>query len=1191
MKKFLTYSVVVATIAWSMGVSAVLPAAAAYTPADGDLIKTASYSAVYYVTGGKKYLFVNRVTYTTWSNAVGDANNNFAGLKVISQSEFDALPLGGNITARQGVNLIKFDNSGLVYAVAPGSKLCKLVDSAAQTALYGSAAPIVIQSSFEANYTKDATCDLTATSKYPDGTLLKSGSDYYYVEGGQKRLVSSDAFTANSFKASWAKTVSDVSGYTTGSALSVKEAAVSSVVAGASSGTVVSAGTLGVTLAPANPASATIVSDAHTSQALVPMIAVNLTASSAGDVKVTGMAFERTGISNDTDVLTSYLYEGTTKLLEGGSISSKVLTFNASNGIITVPAGQTKTVWLKVDTTLSTSAGKSIGFNLTKVTSNASAVSGTPLTGSLMSTALVTDMGYAVISSGNVPTAASTVNSNETDFEAYKVILTATDQDMQLEGLRLTEIGSISKDDLTNIKLVNGGTTLATATFNDNMELYFDLSAAPFQIAKGNSKTLSLKVDVSKGSTRTFKFSIQYASDIVMKDKGYNVYSQSFTSGATTWSAVTSAATTYCYTINSGTLTLSKDSSSPSGSIAGNSTNVKVATFKLIGTGEDIKVKSMNIMASTNAGPSGLVGGLQNGKIYYDGVQVGSTKNLTATTSVNFTFGSSFIVPAGTSKLMDIYADIKDTAGTAITSGTVKVTASSSDAQGVISLAAITLASQDGNTLTVGAVSTITMAKYAAYGNQTIPTPTNQAKVGSFSIAASASEGVNIENISVYGATSGAMSNMNLKVGSTIIGEKAAFSATLATTTISVNTKLNLAQGETKVVDIYADIASNLNAQTLTLSVDADGTTPNTNTSATGVGHSLQIMTIGAGSLTLDTSSNKPDSAIIVAGATTAVSAFTMMAANDSYTITNLTVSSTDTTAVRSIGAVVLEYKNEAGETKTASGYLSAAGLALFNNLSIWVPKGVGASVTIKALVADATGAKSGDTVRLNLNESDGSTPTTFSAVSKSTGSVVYTFSSNTGFVTGNPMIVRKTKPTVSLVSLPTTVLADGTQTISKFSIAADAAGDVTWRRIGFVYATSADAVKITASTIYLYKDGDNTKLNATGTSTSANAAKIIEVDTVNEQTITKGTSQTYVLKGDITGSSANTSITVKISGTSDTAGTSTTYANYNGAETMFRWSDRSGSADDGVHASGSDDWCDSNYVKTLPSDSQTLSR
>jgi hypothetical protein len=74
------------------------------------IIKTATYPAVYYVSGGKKYLFVNRVTFGTW-------RADFSGLKVVSQADFDSVNLGGNVTARPGVSLVKFDNSANVYAV------------------------------------------------------------------------------------------------------------------------------------------------------------------------------------------------------------------------------------------------------------------------------------------------------------------------------------------------------------------------------------------------------------------------------------------------------------------------------------------------------------------------------------------------------------------------------------------------------------------------------------------------------------------------------------------------------------------------------------------------------------------------------------------------------------------------------------------------------------------------------------------------------------------------------------------------------------------------------------------------------------------------------------------------------------------------------------------------------------------
>ena len=287
-----------------------------------------------------------------------------------------------------------------------------------------------------------------------------------------------------------------------------------------------------------------------------------------------------------------------------------------------------------------------------------------------------------------------------------------------------------------------------------------------------------------------------------------------------------------------------------------------------------------------------------------------------------------------------------------------------------------------------------------------------------------------------------------------------------------------------------------------------------------------------------------------------------------------------------------MEYKNEAGGTKTATGYLNGSNVVNFSGLSIWVPKNVGAAVSVKVMASTIeAGAVSGDLITLSVVNDDG-TATTFSAVGKSSGTTVYTYAGDGS--RGNAMVLRKTKPTVSLVVLPTTVLNDGTQTIARFSISADAAGDVTWKKIGFTYSTSAD-VAITDGTIKLYKDGDTTAL---GTPTSLNTTGfVINVTTTNEQTITKGTSQTYVLKGDITGSAANKSVSLKIgiASGSATAGTGTSYTELGTNEKSFAWSDRSGGTtgalSDGVHSASSYDWCDSNYVKTIPTDSQTLSR
>ncbi|MFA6526329.1 MAG: PKD domain-containing protein [Candidatus Buchananbacteria bacterium] len=136
----------------------------------GEIIKVnaANRPAVYYATGGKKYLFVNRATYTTWSAAAGDSANNFSTLKTITQQEFDNIPTGGNLVVKAGW-MIKFDNSPIAYAVGTGGKLFQLADSSAQRALFGSYIPVVIQAGFRDNYYDhgNAVGVLTAASQKP----------------------------------------------------------------------------------------------------------------------------------------------------------------------------------------------------------------------------------------------------------------------------------------------------------------------------------------------------------------------------------------------------------------------------------------------------------------------------------------------------------------------------------------------------------------------------------------------------------------------------------------------------------------------------------------------------------------------------------------------------------------------------------------------------------------------------------------------------------------------------------------------------------------------------------------------------------------------------------------------------------------------------------------------------------------
>lgn len=1185
-KKLFVYAVVFMT---AIAMVPVTPTVAATNFAAGDLLKATGSSAVYYYTGSELKAFPNSTVYFSWYP-------DFKSVKTITPSELASISFSGKfVTMRPGTKLVKIGLSPKVYAVEPGGKLRWIDSEATAKNLYGANWNKMISDVADAFwfwYDISTAESNKVTTTHPTATLVKyaNSNDIYYIDGTSKRKVTDAGFTANKFDMDYVLTIPDTITYTDGTQITGAEDGLFPISVSNVTTPTTSLGALTVGMSSTNPASATIISNsANTAQALVPFLAVNLTASSAGDVKVTKMTFERTGISADTDFSNLYLYDGTgMKLTDGGSIASKMLTFNSASGIITIPAGTTKTVVLKGDLTIPTSASKQVGFNLTGVVSNAASTSGSyPVVGNLMTTAQATDLGYATIESTAIPTAATSVNSNEKDFEAFKVTLQANYQDMQLEGLRLTQVGSVSAGDLTNFKLTVGGTTLATSELNGNNELYFDLSSSPYVITKGNSKTFSLRVDIAKGSTRTFYFALQSACDLVMKDRSYNVYTQSFDSG-TTWTAYKPSVSTYVYTISSGTLSTSKDTTSPSGTAVVNATHVKLGTFKFEATGEDVKIKSLDIAVSSTAATADS--GLQNVQIYYDGAQVGQTKNITvSTTPVNFAFGSSFVLPAGTPKLVDIYADTKKANGTTLTDGgNIRIVIEGgTDAQGVVSLSTVTVGGVVGNSLTLS-TSALSMAKNSAYGSNYITSPATQAKIGSFTITSGATQGITVDNIYVSGVTSGQASNLVLKNGTTEIGRKNALPSS-GTTTIGIGSNLVLAAGANKIIDVYADITSGITSYTFTTVVAADGTTSVTNSAAVSSGATLQTMTIAAGSITEAAASSKPDFDIVIGGMTSLVNAVEFTALNEGMTITDIKVTKGLSANAEAIAGVILEYPTKTGTAVTPVLSLDGNGAAYFSGLTMYVPKNGTAVLSIKAVVSSLTSSAtniSGYVVQLGLPTFAGNTDTSvFSAIGDSGTPVT---ASASGAMPGNAMYLRATRPTITLVSLPTTLLSDGTQVLAKFKIAADATNDVSWYRIVFSYVSSS-GVSVTDSTINLYKEGSSTKLKTADISLTP-ATKIIDFVSTSEQTITKGTSQVYELKGDITGTAASRSFQTRIGGgaTAIPATTPTTsiYADVATTESRFVWSDRSAVPHTAFTSS---DWCDSNYVKSLPTDSQTL--
>ncbi|HNP75397.1 MAG TPA: hypothetical protein PKL09_03470, partial [bacterium] len=170
----------------------------------GRLVKLANDSAIYHIgPDNKRRLFSNEGTYWTWYS--GTWKDQI--IETVSQDEFDNIAIDKNVTIRPGASLIKFANSAKIYAVLPNDTLCTV------TGLYNNYwrnRVILIQNSFEMDYTKDGNCQIAASSKYPDGSLIqyKESAEIYYILDGYKHLVSPEVFKANNF--SQANTVINV---------------------------------------------------------------------------------------------------------------------------------------------------------------------------------------------------------------------------------------------------------------------------------------------------------------------------------------------------------------------------------------------------------------------------------------------------------------------------------------------------------------------------------------------------------------------------------------------------------------------------------------------------------------------------------------------------------------------------------------------------------------------------------------------------------------------------------------------------------------------------------------------------------------------------------------------------------------------------------------------------------------------
>ncbi len=841
---------------------------------------------------------------------------------------------------------------------------------------------------------------------------------------------------------------------------------------------------LTVALAAGNPASGTIVAG----QAVAPLAKLTFTNGDNAEVKVTSLNLKRTGISADASLANVYLFDGATRLTDGAAVSSTVLNFNLSSGIFTVPAGGSKTITVAADicttTACTTISGQTVAVSVlaaSDITTNASSVKGTfPVQGNLFTVATGTLAG-AEFNATTTP-AASSVDPQD-DYTMWQNTVTVTTRAIDMTRISLRKTGSVKNTDLQNFRLYVDGVQVGSAVANLDANGYvtFDLTSAPKRLEAG-SRVIKVLGNIVGGSSLTFTFNLWSSADVTLIDSQYlaNTLPDLLSDAAF------SKRSTGEQTVNSGVITITKTTDSPSGNIVNAASNATLAKFQIKAAGEAIKIETLKASVVVN---TIAVGYLRNGMLLANGVQVGSTSNLYDTTNTSpyytsFSLGSSLIVEPGSPVTLEVRADIYDNDGTnditaTGTASTIQVTiegsSSENNAEGRVSAATIDAPASDvtGNALTVAAGG-LTLSLDTGYAAHSVVAPLTAYKLADFNLVANTTEAVNITAINVIlDEVSGYMSNLYVKYGTQTTSVKP--SITSATNSWSIN--YTLASGTTIPIEIYSDVSSLMTTGTGTLTLDVDGTTVSSAATADSASTTTgQALTYRSGAFAAAFAST-PQSQTVSGTQQIEAARFKFTASYQAYTIQEVkidpdvyAVNGASLNAENVISSAVLKDGSTVLATQSfnAVDTLGSTGGFYFTGLSVAVPASTSKTITVDFVLAtpSATNKTSGLMIIPAL---------TYVKYMDPQGAVL-TITDTGNTYKGNSTYVYKAVPTITKVALSGTTITNGSaQDLFKFTVAAPSQGDINIKQFKVDLAWSdgeggTDALELNA--IKLFKDG-----------------------------------------------------------------------------------------------------------------------
>lgn len=384
---------------------------------------------------------------------------------------------------------------------------------------------------------------------------------------------------------------------------------------------VVSGGNLLVELSGDSPSGATLPLGAMS----VTLALWEFTASADGDITLSAVKFSRNGVGVAGDFANVYAYLGDTRLRSGKTISTDTNTVEFTSINVLIPAGTTVLISIRGDIAVGATPSNQHAFSIASaddISSNASGVDGTfPTMGG---TFLI---GGVAVSTVIVATAGSISKPviGQSDAEVANFKLTAGNNDISFTMITLTNGGTISSDDVTNFRLLQGVEELAIAQtigLGDRLVLVL---VTPYTVKKNQNRNFEVHADILGGKTTdSIQFYLDEDTDIVVIDEQYG-YGATITNNLGT-ANVTSV------TMQGGKVTIA-DNGPTSSTVANNTTQVVLFNFTITGEeGRSLTIRDYDILLVQTASSAGVIGTMTttNPTVLVKGTNIGFAVGNTA---------------------------------------------------------------------------------------------------------------------------------------------------------------------------------------------------------------------------------------------------------------------------------------------------------------------------------------------------------------------------------------------------------------------------------------------------------------------------------------------------------------------------------------------------------------------------------